>query len=177
MSKQHRTEAELVRIYQLTKEGKSRHEVAAELGIAPEQVGSSWSLLTKYLRGKSKDQLHKSHVYTEAVKQIRSLQRAQKRSITPAPHNGYDFLQKSFGRFQDDIATFIEVEVNTRVQATTTENAHLKEEVETLKTQVAELTERLEATPRNDLMSSLKSKLTEAEPEPNERFKQIEIDL
>jgi hypothetical protein len=180
-TKQHRTASELVRIYQLTKEGKSQQQVSSELGIAPKQVGSSWSLLTKYLRGKSRDQSHQSHAYTEAVKQIRSRQRSEKRAggqIAGSPaSNGYTFLEKSFQKFQASLATFVEVEVNTRTKSTIDENTRLKEEVETLKKQVADLTEQLETTSKSDLISSIKSKLPDIDSEQDEQYQQINLDL
>jgi hypothetical protein len=171
--KQHRTVTDLVSIYQMTKDGTPRQQIASELGITPQQVSISYALLTRYLRGKAKDQQHQSRVYLEAVRQIRRLLRSTKHDRAPlkstAPHDGYDFLQSSFSRFQESIATFIEVEVNARSRSVAEENTRLKEENEFLKNQIDELNTKLASVPKTDLLSSLKSKLTDIDTPIEER--------
>jgi hypothetical protein len=177
--KSFRTPEQLVRIYSASEAGQDIHDIAAEEGLSYASTFSALNYLRKYLKGKTRTQRRHSQHYQEAARLIRQQERKQPSQGTTEPQrqppttpqsDNFTFLKTSFDKFQNAVATFIEVEVNSRYTKLRGENKALNEDNRALRKELADLhkeIERLEQQAEEpktvNWVDSLKDRITKEE--------------
>lgn len=158
MNRTTRTADELVQIYAYAEQGKDPKEIADLLDINYYSVLAALTHLTRYLAGKAGSQLRRSKNYSLAVTRIRTQPAANQPSSSAPSHDDrpttdhFAFLKRSFDIFQQSIAAFIEEELGRRHQA-------LQDEVEALREENKQLTQKLESGQTINWIDTLENNL------------------
>jgi hypothetical protein len=122
-------------------------------------ISTALHLLNKYLKGKDRNQSKHSGNYKQAAKVIRRDKRQEPSEVSTGPHSqpqttsqgdNFTFLKRSFDKFQDAVATFIEVETNSRYTELRDENRALAEDNKALRKEVAKLQDEIERLKREE---------------------------
>jgi hypothetical protein len=175
--KSFRSPDQLVTIYRLSQDGHNITEIAQQEGLPYASARAALRNITKYLKGKDRNQRKHSTNYKQAVKVIRRDKRQEPSQARIAPHrqpqttsqgDNFTFLKASFDRFQDAVSTFIEVETNSRYTELRDENRALQEDNKALRKEMAKLQEEIERLKREEpqtmnWVDTLQNKLTKEE--------------
>jgi hypothetical protein len=143
-------------MYHASEAGTDIHDIAKNEGLPYASTFSALKYLRRYLKGQTRGQRRHSQNYLEAARLIRQQERKQPPRATTAPQrppqttpqgDNFTFLRGSYEKFEHALATFIEVELNSRYTSLRDENRVLQEDNKELRKKVGKLEleiERLE---------------------------------